>query len=121
MVEYNSEQALMELFKAFEVSEEKQKAVRKAIYDGEYKFEIVYKGSSVGFTNEVSICQLTKTRFAIHGILKPLGLIGFLNVIYIEMNVSRSKYLMNYVKAHHPSRFDMFEFEDYPNCIIAFD
>lgn len=121
MVEYNKEQALTELFSAFEVSEEKQTKVRKAISDGEYKYELTYKGSSVGFTDNVSFVQLTKTRFALHGILKPLGLIGFLNVIYIEMDTSRSKYLINYVKAHHPSRFNMFEFEEYPNCFIAFD
>ena len=121
MIEYTKEQALNALFNAFEIDDEKKEIVKKAISEGKYKFSLPFMGSSVGFTHDVYVSQLTRTRFAIHGILKPLGLMGFLNVIYIEMDTSRSKYLINYVKAHHPSRFNMFEFEEYPNCFIAFD
>lgn len=63
--------------------------------------------------------QLTKTRFKFWGIGSALGILAY--TFIVELDTSKFDNMVNYVSKQHRCRFDMFEFERYDNCIIAFD
>ena len=63
--------------------------------------------------------QLTKTRFKFWFIGRPLGI--FASTFIVELDVNKFDKLIDYVSKQHRRRFDMFEFEKYDNCCIAYD
>jgi len=64
--------------------------------------------------------QLTKTRFKFWFIGRELGLYTITDVFIVELDTNKYDNLMDYVKKTH-KRYDMFEFERYDNCIVAYD
>ena len=102
-MEKNIEKALDIMLKALG-NEDCKEAVMKEITSGNTVFEPK---------------QLNKTRFKFWGIGSTLGILAF--TFIVELDTSKYDNLVNYVSKQHRCRFDMFEFEKYDDCIIAFD
>lgn len=65
--------------------------------------------------------QTTKTRYEFRFIGNDLGLFAMTDVFIIDLDVKKEKTLHNEVKRRFKKRYDMFEFETYDDCVIAFD